>query len=73
MGLCIRTVYKAAHCNRGRRYVVGPGVQPQPRKLHRAHTVSARLGAPQVRFRPSEIRPAHGQVTQWGRSPAPGR
>lgn len=52
---------------------MGPGVQPQPRKPHRAHPVGARLGAPQVIFRPSGKRAAHGLVTQWGRSPAPGR
>lgn len=52
---------------------VGQGVQPQPRELHRAHTVSERLGEPQAIFRPSEKRGAHALVEQRGQGPAPGR
>jgi hypothetical protein len=47
--------------------------QAAARELHRAHTVSERLGEPQAIFRPSEKRGAHAQVEQRGQRPAPGR
>lgn len=50
---------------------MGQGVQPQPSKPHPAYWVGLLPGEPQVIFRPSEKRAAHGPVAQRGQSPAP--
>lgn len=50
---------------------MGQGGQPQPSKLRLAHQVNALPGEPQVIFRPSEKRAAHGPGDAAGAKPRP--
>ncbi len=52
---------------------MGPGVQPQPARLRRAHTAHLARGSRKPFPALNGKRPAHGPLVQRGRSPAPTR